>query len=253
MPTLGRGGNKLGDDAEVDRLRALVAKLGPRAGLGEDDLAALDIAASMIGVKGLPTLDITRKAGPLTPEDRARMKEVTDIWAEFAGQLSLLRDLGVARLLETYTEHWDGRGGPAGLSGEDIPPASRVLSVCYHYNGMTSDRSYRAPLSNERAAAELGRMSGTVLDPRLVETFLEMTSASAVQPMSGKRMPPRGPKKKKPYLKSYLSGKKRAAVKGATGKKATRRATARLSSRKSAPKKAASKRGKKQRRGAQSP
>ena len=166
-----------GDHAEVDCLRALVAEFGRSSGLGEDDLRALDIAASMIAVKGLSVLDITEKSGPLTPEDRARMKEITDIWADFAGQVDLLRILGVSRILETYTEHWDGRGQPAGLSGEDIPLGARVLAVCYHYNGMTSDRPYRPALSQDRAASELSRMSATVLDPGLVEGFLARGAA----------------------------------------------------------------------------
>jgi len=166
-----------GDHAEVDHLRALVAELGRSSGLGEDDLRGLDIAASMIAVKGLSVLDITEKPGPLTPEDRARMKEITDIWADFAGQVDLLRVLGVSRILETYTEHWDGRGQPAGLSGEDIPLGARVLAVCYHYNGMTSDRPYRPALSPDRAASELSRMSATVLDPGLVKRFLALEAA----------------------------------------------------------------------------
>ncbi|MHC4200530.1 MAG: HD-GYP domain-containing protein [Planctomycetota bacterium] len=196
-----------GDHAEVDRLRALVTEFGRSSGLGEDDLRGLDIAASMIAVKGLSVLDITEKPGPLTPEDRARMKEITDIWADFAGQVDLLRVLGVSRILETYTEHWDGRGQPAGLSGEDIPLGARVLAVCYHYNGMTSDRPYRPALSPDRAASELSRMSATVLDPGLVERFLALEAArptpgvpdvpgaapAVVQAGPGKEAAPGGP------------------------------------------------------------
>jgi response regulator RpfG family c-di-GMP phosphodiesterase len=155
--------------AEVDRLRSLAARLAEGAGLDPGERKALDIAASMIGVKRLHLQDIMDKRGPLTPEDRARMKEVTSLWADFAGQIDVLRELGVARILESYTEHWDGSGHPAGLAGEAIPAAARVLSVCFHYNGMVSDRAYRPALSAARARHELTRMSGTVLDPGLVE------------------------------------------------------------------------------------
>ena len=210
-----------GDHAEVDRLRSLVDELGRSSGLGEDDLRGLDIAASMIAVKGLSVLDITEKPGPLTPEDRARMKEITDIWADFARQVDLLRILGVSRILETYTEHWDGRGQPAGLSGEDIPLGARVLAVCYHYNGMTSDRPYRPALSQGRAASELSRMSATVLDPGLVERFLALEAARPAPEVSDvpgrPRSAPPGPDGKEP-------GRPRSAPPGSDRKEPERAA-----------------------------
>lgn len=167
----------MGDHAEIDRLGSLVSRLAVKVGLGEEDGRALQIAASMTGVKRLPIKDITAKTGPLTAEDRERMKEHAAVWAEFAGQVGPLKELGVARLLETYTEHWDGTGHPAGLPGEEVPLAARILSVCYHYNGMTSERAYRKALSHEHAVGELTRMSGTILDPKLVQALFEMLDA----------------------------------------------------------------------------
>lgn len=160
------------DQLEIDRLRSLVTRFAAKLGIPEDVAKALDIAASMIGVKRLPIMDILNKDAPLTPEDRERMKENADAWAEFADKVDLLRELGVAEFLEKYTEHWDGTGRPAGLAGGDVPLGARILAVCYHYNGMISDRPYRRALTTKRALAEIARLSGTVLDPDLVTLFV---------------------------------------------------------------------------------
>jgi HD-GYP domain-containing protein (c-di-GMP phosphodiesterase class II) len=160
------------DQVEIEQLRSLVTRFAARLGISGDDAKALDIAASMLGVKRLPIMDILKKDAPLTPEDRERMKENADVWAEFAEKVDLLRELGVAEYLEKYTEHWDGSGRPAGLAGDDIPLGARILGLCYHYNGMVSDRPYRRALTTKRALAEIARLSGTVLDPDLVTLFV---------------------------------------------------------------------------------
>ncbi len=160
------------DQAEIERLRSLVTRFATKLGISEDDAKALDIAASMLGVKRLPIMDILKKDAPLTPEDRERMKDNADVWAEFAEKVDLLRELGVAENLEKYTEHWDGTGRPSGIAAGDIPLGARILAVCYHYSGMVSDRPYRRALTTKRALAEISRLSGTVLDPDLVTVFV---------------------------------------------------------------------------------
>jgi response regulator RpfG family c-di-GMP phosphodiesterase len=160
------------DQLEIEKLRSLVTQFAAKLSIAEDVANALDIAASMVGVKRLPIMDILKKDAPLTSEDRERMKENADVWAEFAEKVDLLRELGVAEYLEKYTEHWDGTGRPAGLAGGDIPLGARILAVCYHYSGMVSDRPYRRALTTKRALAEIARISGTVLDPDLVTVFV---------------------------------------------------------------------------------
>jgi len=186
------------DQAEIERLRSLVARFVAKLGISGDDAKALDIAASMLGVKRLPIMDILKKDGPLTPEDRERMQENAEIWAEFADKVEVLRELGVAEFLEKYTEHWDGTGRPEGLAGDDIPLGARILSVCYHYNGMVSDRAYRRALTTKRALAELTRLSGTVLDPDLVTVFVASVQDERKSSRAESRRAAKEPDKEKP-------------------------------------------------------
>jgi putative nucleotidyltransferase with HDIG domain len=80
----------------------------------------------------------------------------------------------VADIVLSHHERMDGRGYPYGLSGEQIPLGSRILAAADTYDVMTARDSYRDPVSSEEALAELRRVSGTQLDPLVVDTFVEM-------------------------------------------------------------------------------
>jgi HD-GYP domain-containing protein (c-di-GMP phosphodiesterase class II) len=60
------------------------------------------------------------------------------------------------------------------LSGEEIPELARIIAVADSYDAMTARDSYREPMSSQEAIYELRRVAGTQLDPRFVETFIEV-------------------------------------------------------------------------------
>jgi len=80
----------------------------------------------------------------------------------------------VAEIVLHHHERFSGGGYPAGIAGEEIPLGARILSVADTYDVMTSRDSYRRPVSAEAALAELRRVAGTQLDPRVVDAFEQM-------------------------------------------------------------------------------
>jgi putative nucleotidyltransferase with HDIG domain len=86
----------------------------------------------------------------------------------------------VADIIWAHHERIDGRGYPRGLSGDDIPVFSRMISIADTYDVMTSRDSYRDPVSSAEAIAELRRVGGKQLDAELVETFIAMLESKAV-------------------------------------------------------------------------
>jgi putative nucleotidyltransferase with HDIG domain len=80
----------------------------------------------------------------------------------------------VADAILYHHEHVDGSGYPAGLIGNEIPLASRILAICSTYDTLTARETYRSPMNPKDAITELRRVSGRQLDGELVESFIAM-------------------------------------------------------------------------------
>lgn len=91
--------------------------------------------------------------------------------------LSTVNDMSeLASSVLSHHERWDGKGYPKGLKGNEIPFASRIITIADSFDAMTSERSYRAALPESFAVSELRRNSGTQFDPELVEIFIAMVT-----------------------------------------------------------------------------
>jgi len=83
-----------------------------------------------------------------------------------------------------HHERFDGSGYPEGLSGEDIPFLARLFAVANTYDGLTSGNTEQTSLGVAEALEQLRRLSGSKLDPALVEAF----AAAVTKPQGrGKR------------------------------------------------------------------
>ncbi len=80
-----------------------------------------------------------------------------------------------------HHERWDGSGYPRGLSGDDIPLSARIMAVADVYDALVSRRVYKEPWTHEAACEELKKLSGSHLDPQIVE-------ALALEPGAFKRI-----------------------------------------------------------------
>ena len=86
----------------------------------------------------------------------------------------------VAEIILAHHERIDGRGYPRGVAGDDIPIFSRMISIADTYDVMTARDSYRTPVPQAEAIAELRRVSGTQLDGELVEAFVRVLERSGL-------------------------------------------------------------------------
>ena len=76
-----------------------------------------------------------------------------------------------------HHEAWNGRGYPAGLKGEEIPLSARILTVADVYDVITSQRPYKAALSEDAARERLLIGSAASFDPMIVHAFLDLLDA----------------------------------------------------------------------------
>jgi putative nucleotidyltransferase with HDIG domain len=79
----------------------------------------------------------------------------------------------VADIIYCHHERYDGNGYYS-VPVDQIPLGSRIIAAADTYDVMTSRDSYRRPVSSEAALTELRRVSGSQLDPLVVDTFERM-------------------------------------------------------------------------------
>jgi HD-GYP domain-containing protein (c-di-GMP phosphodiesterase class II) len=154
-------------EAVVGHAAAVARRMGPSEGEAADvEQVALLHDIGKIGVGDA----ILNKPGPLNEAEWEVMKMHPAIGEEIIASTKGLAHLAPA--IRAEHERWDGKGYPDGLSGEDIPVASRIVLVCDAFHAMTSDRPYRHALGAEDALAELERNAGTQFCPKTVEAFV---------------------------------------------------------------------------------
>jgi response regulator RpfG family c-di-GMP phosphodiesterase len=95
---------------------------------------------------------------------------------------AFLHDLGsasipspeVSAIVSAQHESYDGTGSPHGLQGEEIPLGARILRIAAAFDALVTGRRASGAISIGEARKEIERASGTLFDPKIVATFLEM-------------------------------------------------------------------------------
>jgi len=148
-------------------------------GLDNIALERLSLAAYLhdIGKVGTPDA-ILQKPTHLTPEERMMVQEHAACGAQIIASMPDFRD--IADIVNCHHEHFDGSGSPAGLSGERIPLASRIVLVADAYDAMTSPRPFREALTHEEAIARLEAGAGRQFDPAAVSAFKNVNTNTHV-------------------------------------------------------------------------
>ena len=157
-----------------DRVRSYSEMIGEEMGLDQEDVHKLRWAALLhdVGKLDVP-VRILDKRGPLDERERADVEQHP---VAAIGYLEPFRDW-LGHWLLAATEHhewWDGTGYPAGLAGEQISLAGRIVAVADAYDAMTSARSYKKSVTPMAARQELVDNAGTQFDPDVVRAFLNV-------------------------------------------------------------------------------
>lgn len=124
-----------------------------------------------VGKIGVPD-EVINKTGRLTDEEFNRIKVHPVIGHKILSNIREMPEL--ADGARCHHERYDGNGYPEGISGENIPEKARIIAVADAYDAMTSNRSYRGVLSQEKVRAEIEKGKGSQFDPRFADIMLEM-------------------------------------------------------------------------------
>ena len=148
-------------------------KIAEISGKSEQECDQIYFAALLhdVGKIGIPD-HIINKNGKLTPEEYETIQSHPVIGDQILSKINHYSYLSEAA--RHHHERMDGKGYPDGLKGEEIPEPARIISVADAYDAMTSNRSYRSPLTQEEVRRELERCSGTQFDPAFAEIMIRL-------------------------------------------------------------------------------
>ena len=154
--------------------------LAEELGLPEDSIITIRAAALLhdIGKIGVPD-SVLNKEETLTEEEWEQIKVHPQDGVEILRHVINL--VNCLPAIMHHHEHYDGKGYPSSLKGEDIPSEARILAVADAYDAITSLRPYRQRLSPQQALDELRRCAGTQFDPELVEVFCKMLEPTLIR------------------------------------------------------------------------
>lgn len=160
--------------------------IATRMGLTETEtqLAHLCGLVHDIGKIGLPP-GLLEKPGALTLDERRQMEEHTVIGERILANVDDYAE--IAQIVRHHHERVDGQGYPDGLSGEEIPLLSRIISVADAYNAMTSDRPYRDAMPSQVARLRLAQAVESQFDTTVVAAFEAILAGASEEYRSGQR------------------------------------------------------------------
>lgn len=124
-----------------------------------------------VGKIGVPDA-VINKPGRLTEAEFALIKEHPAKGARILKNIKEMPELVIG--VRWHHERYDGNGYPDGLSGKDIPEEARIIAVADAYDAMSSYRSYRNVLPQEKVRGEIHGGRGKQFDPTFADIMLAM-------------------------------------------------------------------------------
>lgn len=156
-----------------ERVADISCALAARAGMNPNELFWFRIGATLhdVGKLIIPS-EVLNKPGKLTPEEWELVKRHPMAGVEMLSDVDFPGD--TLQIVRSHHERWDGRGYPDQLAGEDIPRSARILCIADVYDALTSRRSYKPPVSHEKAMVVMREEAGKQFDPELFGIFDEL-------------------------------------------------------------------------------
>ena len=119
---------------------------------------------------------ILQKPGKLTPEEFEQIKQHVRVGGatlenarNYVGEGTFM-DMA-ADIARYHHERYDGAGYCAGLRGEEIPLAARIVALADVYDALTSRRIYKPAFEPDYAREIILGESGAQFDPAIVDAF----------------------------------------------------------------------------------
>ncbi len=133
-----------------------------------------------VGKVGTPD-KILYKPGSFEPDERAIMDQHTTIGATILQQAADMVEgtsylsLG-AEIARGHHEHFDGKGYPQQLTGQQIPLSARIVAVVDVFDALLSKRPYKEPWTLVKTMEYILARAGTQFDPLVVAALSRLVN-----------------------------------------------------------------------------
>jgi len=156
------------------RVSEIVRILAPYCGFDEREVAEISLAAAIhdVGTLGVAE-NILNKVGTFDEAEYAEMKKHSQIGHHLLKANNRKKLHRAADLALLHHERYDGSGYPAGLAGEEISCAGRLIAVADVFDALGNRRPYRAPWVLTDIIEYMKNQSGKHFDPQIVKVLLE--------------------------------------------------------------------------------
>jgi putative nucleotidyltransferase with HDIG domain len=158
------------------RVADLAAAIAQEVGFTHDQIEAVRVAAIIhdLGKISVPA-EILSKPSRLTTNEFNLIKEHPQVGYDIVKDIEFPWD--VSTMIHQHHEKLNGSGYPLGVSGNDILPESRVLTVADVVEAMASHRPYRPGLGVDVALEEIDKNKGQLYDPEMAQACIALFSS----------------------------------------------------------------------------
>ncbi len=148
-------------------------QIAREAGMSDEECERIYFAGLLhdVGKIGVPDVIINKK-GRLTDEEYAEIKKHPVYGNQILSSIQQSPYLSIGA--HYHHERYDGKGYPDGLIGDDIPEIARIIAVADAYDAMTSMRSYRDTVPQQKVREELFKGMGTQFDAKYAKIMLHL-------------------------------------------------------------------------------
>lgn len=158
-----------GHSGRVANYSMMIAK---EMGYSDDECKLIYKAGILHDIGKIATPDsVLLKPDKLSKLEYDLIKEHVNVGFKILRDVPMFRD--TSKIIKHHHEKYDGNGYPDGLSGDEIPPLSRIMMVADAFDAMTTNRIYKHKKSVSDALREIESLSKISYHPEVVEAALK--------------------------------------------------------------------------------